>query len=425
LTFADLRTGSSHTCGTTSDGHAYCWGNDATGELGDGYAITQRMPGPVSGGQTFTWIAGGESFACGVTTSGSALCWGRNDTGQLGDGTTVSRNSPTSVMGGLTFATVDAGWYHACGLTTAGAAWCWGSGPYGELGTGQARGIASPPVAVSGGLVFRSISAGWYRSCAIAADSTLYCWGLNNGGQLGDGTTTDRAAPTAVTGGRKFLLVAAGESSTCGIAADSTAWCWGYGVGGRLGNGTLTSSNVPVAVSGGLKFRMLHIGYGHTCGVANSGRVYCWGRDWYGMQGNGQPLVDQLVPGAVSGSLTFTAVGGGRYHTCGIAVGGRGYCWGANFGGRIGSGTWPDSGSSVPVQVAGGSQLVSLGVAQMHTCALDASGMAFCWGDNGNGELGRGRFSWSASPLAVDFPTPVSLAAAVPISHVTRGGPRP
>jgi len=136
--YMQLSAGDYHTCGLTSRGAAYCWGYNGSGGLGDGTTTTSGVNGPqrVIGGLKFASIQGGSFFTCGLTASGAAYCWGENNSGQLGDGTTSNSLSPQAVIGGLKFVSISVGYYHTCGITSRGAAYCWGYNVQGQLGDG-------------------------------------------------------------------------------------------------------------------------------------------------------------------------------------------------------------------------------------------------------------------------------------------------
>ena len=205
LTFQSVTAAFYHSCGVTTAGAAYCWGSSTSAQLGDGTStLGNPVPVPVSGGLTFQSVTAALTHSCGLTTAGAAYCWGNNTFGQLGNGTFTVGLVPVPVSGGLTFESLTAGHSHSCGVTTAGAAYCWGNNGLGRLGNGTMT-ASNVPAAVSGGLTFQSvtISPGMMggssaHTCGATTDGDRYCWGSNGSGQLGDGTKTDRNVPVLV-----------------------------------------------------------------------------------------------------------------------------------------------------------------------------------------------------------------------------------
>lgn len=352
-----IAAGAYQTCAIATDGRAYCWGDNASGDIGDGTTIERKVPTLVSGDIDFATVSGGYWHTCGLGRDGTGYCWGFNSYGDLGDGTNTARLVPTPVAGGHQFVQLESGTWTGCGLVAGGAAWCWGNNDYGRVGDGTTT-HRNTPVAVIGGLSFTSIVAGANLTCGLVSGGQAYCWGQNNSGQLGDGTLTDRHQPTAVSGGHSFSVLALGYAHTCGLTEAGVAYCWGLSSNGQVGDGHTTDRTVPTPVAGGLTFRSLIAGGRHTCGTLASGAAMCWGQNSptpaYG--GGGQlgdgTLIDRLVPTAVAGGLGFSAMTAGESHTCGIATTGSAWCWGNNAYGQLGD----DSNENrlVPTPVTGG-----------------------------------------------------------------------
>ena len=276
LALADVSIGHGQVCGRTDAGDGYCWGDFEGGVRGlatisfDTSHATMA-PNPIDGGHSWTQLAAGWWHTCGLDRNGAAWCWGADNLGQLGAVAAAVDSScglaplpcskvPVAVDGGHVFTSLSAGGAHTCGVTTAGDVYCWGSDAEGQLGVGGAADLcagalhircALAPVKVSTNwpVVFVQVSAGESHTCARSDSLQAYCWGDDSYGQLGIG---GGRAPTAwpVKTDVRFQVLASGTSHTCGIAVGGAAWCWGDNASGELGNGTVLDANVPVPVAG-------------------------------------------------------------------------------------------------------------------------------------------------------------------------------
>jgi alpha-tubulin suppressor-like RCC1 family protein len=358
LSFRQVSAGFSDTCGVTSDNSIYCWGQNTLGQLGDGTTTDRLTPVAVVGGLRFRQVSAGARHTCGITLHNVAYCWGANFAGQLGDGTSTDRPTPVAVAGGLRFREVSASANgdHTCGVTTENVAYCWGANFNAQLGDGTTNNFRPTPVAVAGGLRFRQVTAGGIHTCGVVTGHRAYCWGTNFFGQFGNGMIDNgpqivlTPTPVAVAGGLRFHQVDAGSIHTCGLTPRNFAYCWGNNEFGLLGDGTTTNRLTPVAVAGGLRFRQVSAGENfHTCGVTTANVAYCWGRNFSGLLGDGT-TANHPTPVAVAGGLRFRQVSAGSVHTCGVATGNRAFCWGNNLLGQLGDGT--TSAHFTPVAVA-------------------------------------------------------------------------
>ncbi len=365
LSFRQVSAGLRHTCGVTTDDRAYCWGDNATGQLGNGGVLDRGSPVPVAGGLRFILVSAGGSYTCGLTTGERAYCWGENTAGQLGDGTTTSTRIPVAVAGGRRFRQVRAGHFHTCAVNPFNVAFCWGRNSNGQLGDNTTTNRRTP-VRVNGGLAFRRVLPAGFHTCGVTTVDLAYCWGRNEDGQLGDETTIQKFKPRAVDGGHSFSQVwtgafvgGGGNSVSCAVDTDNRAFCWGDNRIGAVGDGTSGFGVIrirPTAVLGGLLFSMVSTGGAHTCGITTTSLAYCWGSDGNFQLGDGNGQVnDRSTPGAVVGGHRFRAITTGTLHTCGITVTDQAYCWGINFDGQLGIGsidTSPFTPKSSPMLVA-------------------------------------------------------------------------
>ncbi|MEU4623987.1 fibronectin type III domain-containing protein [Actinoplanes sp. NPDC023801] len=355
-----LAAGYGHTCGVGSDSRTFCWGRGAEGQLGNDRTTYRSAPVAVTApaGVSFTQLTAGQSYTCGVGSDTRTYCWGSNDSGQLGDGGTANRSVPAAVdtPAGVGLTQLTSGDRHTCGLGSDSRTYCWGLGTDGQLGDGGTAN-RSAPVAVStpAGVRLTQLDARNSHTCGMGSDSTVYCWGYNGNGQLGDGSFTNRSTPVPVNTppGVSFTQFAVGGYHTCGLGSDTKAYCWGLGETGQAGNGGTAnrSSMAAVTTPSGVSFTQLTAGSNHTCALGSDTRIYCWGYNRYGQVGDGS-ATDRLIPVPVDTppGVSLTRLAHGWHHTCGLGSDTRTYCWGLNETSQLGDGGTTDR--STPMAVS-------------------------------------------------------------------------
>lgn len=251
FSYTTIAAGGMHTCGTASSG-TWCWGENASGQVGDSTLSARREPTLVKTNQTFTRVVTGNAHSCGLTAAGEAYCWGDNTYGQIGNGTFNHQRTPVAVLGAFTFAGIDAGGTHTCALVATGTAYCWGRGESGELGDSTVVNSSTPVMVLAEpGVSFTTGLAGGQHACGIATDQLGWCWGENSSGQLGDSTISSRTAPVRISSPLQWLGVSGGEDYSCGMTVtQNLVYCWGLNDVGQLGDGTLRRHRTPEKILG-------------------------------------------------------------------------------------------------------------------------------------------------------------------------------
>ena len=348
-------------------------------------------------------VATGWGHSLALYEDGRVVAWGRNTQGQLGDGSEEDRAAPVAVVDGdgvplQGIVAIAAGYEHALALHSDGQLYAWGEGASGQLGDGTvtARNQAALVRLASGspleGIV--AIAAGWDHNLALAEDGTLYAWGLNGSGQVGDGSTMQRNAPVVVGGLSAVAAIAAGGDHSLALAG-GTLYSWGSNQYGQLGEGSGSEQTTPVAVALS-HVTALAAGAYHTLALDQAGAVWAWGRNQQGQLGDGTtqeralPVAVKWESGApVSGVAGISA---GDYHNVVRLDDGSLWSWGANGSGQLGSGDKAGRGHPVAVIGADGGPLevVQAAAGGNHSLALDAQRRVLAWGNNEYGQLGNG-----------------------------------
>lgn len=347
-----IAVGGFHTCALLEEGNVKCWGLNTSGQLGDGSTTDRSIPGEVTGlGDNIVSLAAGYYHTCALTSASGVKCWGNNASGQLGDGTQTFRSLPVDVSGlSSGVISITAGMYHTCALTAGGGAKCWGANGWGALGDGTNT-MRLVPTDVSGltsGVA--SLAAGYNHTCAVVGGGAK-CWGRNWYGQVGDGTTADCNTPVDVidlaTG---VSSLAGGESHTCATLSGGGVKCWGANAFGQLGDGNYADSHTPVDVNSltGIVVS-LAAGRDHTCAAFPSGEARCWGANGYGQIGDGTTEVRSSPAGVYDLASGVAALEAGEYHTCADMESEGAKCWGSNIAGQLGD--WTKTNRYKPVEV--------------------------------------------------------------------------
>ena len=418
----------------------YCWGQNSFRQLGQGGTSTATATQPVlastvtnAPGDEITGLSVGDYHTCINSSNGKIYCWGYNVLGGLGNGNTTSPSdvgqvtSSTAELGVNANTKIAVGSYHTCAIGPDEKVYCTGDDlTANQLGNGGSSTNTNTPTAVAAGAIpvgsrIKSIWAGGYHTCALADNTKVYCWGRNDEGQLGNGSTGLTTVPVEVSqsfmpAGVKIRSMSLGMYYSCAIGSDFRAYCWGDNAQGQLGKGDSANSNRPVAVSqgsipAGVNFRGIAAGGSHTCAITSDAKMYCWGRNDEGQlgkgnsgSGSGTNVPIAVLQGTIAANTRMRQISTGINHTCAITSSSKAYCWGANNYGQIGNGSSGTARVTSPTAVSQGNVPAGVGIRSItlgfyHSCAVASNGRPFCWGYNNSYQTGDG-------PLNVNKLTP-------------------
>jgi len=306
--FVQIEAGNLFATALKADGSAWAWGLGTSGQLGDNTILSKSVPIVVAGSHSFIYIGASQAAGHAIKVDGSVWSWGSGPSGQLGDGTVANKSSPVPVVGGHSFIQLAGFTTTVLALKANGEAWSWGSGTLGQLGNNAFGVIVSSPVQVVGGHSFIQVSMGATHGTALKEDGSVWCWGSNSVGQLGNnqsdpGGLFNRSSPVQVVGGHSFIKIDAASAFTMALKADGSAWGWGANVFGQLGQGNTTpqTTSSPVPVAGGHSFADIGAGHDWCIGVKRDGTIFSWG------QNANLQLADNTI--ASSRSIPVQAVG--------------------------------------------------------------------------------------------------------------------
>ena len=346
-----IAAANNHTCVLSSTGRLYCWGRHNRGQIGHGdtgmttgdspEAAPVLAPRQVGSAADWAALSAGFNHSCAVNAAGELHCWGDNREGQLGVGANGnSLNVPTRVGTATNWAAVAASNDHTCAVNTGGELYCWGSNGDGRLGVGSTPASADTPQRVGSGSDWEGVFAGEDHTCATTTDgASLYCWGLGNDGELGQGNKDNQSAPTQLMGISDVASFGAGNEHNCLVLDNGQLHCWGENNDFEVGLAGNTDDAVsPQRVGTASDWASATGGGNHSCAINTGDQLHCWGDNEHGQLGIAGNAMQQETPMRVGTSANWTIVDGGNDHACAANSDGKLFCWGRNHRGQLGQG---------------------------------------------------------------------------------------
>jgi alpha-tubulin suppressor-like RCC1 family protein len=406
--WVSVAAGFGHTVALKSDGSLWAWGENLSGQLGDGTTKSKKTPTRIGSENDWVSVAAGFIVTVALKSDGSLWAWGMNDYGQLGNDITDSP-FPLEVYkdfilsANKNYISIAGGNHHTLALKSDGTLWAWGGNNRGQLGytavetcldrtTGSSFSCSTFPKKVGTDNNWGSIAAGDAHTAALKSNGTLWAWGGNWDGQLGDGTTVDRPSPVKIGADDNWVSVKTGTFHTVALKSDGTLWAWGYNVYGQLGYNTTeicfgyTCSTLPKQVGTNNKWVSIAAGGGFTIALRSNGTLWAWGRNDYGQLGDGTN-VNKNAPHRIGTDNNWVSIAAGRYHTVALKSDGTLWGWGDNSRGQLGDGT--NVSKLIPTQIDLSNKWVSITAGEYHTIALKSNGTLWAWGDNSYGQIGN------------------------------------
>jgi gliding motility-associated-like protein len=462
--WAKISAGEDYSMAIKSDGTLWTWGASGRGELGDETVSFRTTPSQIGLATNWTEISAGESHSVALKKDGTLWAWGYNFAGQLGDGTKIDKTTPIQIGSDTDWIKISVGFYYTVGLKKNGTLWAWGRNGWGALGDGTIS-DRSMPVQVGTEKHWSLMSAGYYHvialSCAPTTSTTnaticrgssyafngtnyteagaytthltnaagcdsiatlnlsikksaysLWTWGSNYNGELGNGTTSQCATPMPIGVTSDWVQVIAGGFHNIAQKSDGSLWAWGKNDHGQLGDGTVVKKMLPVQIGTATDWTQIAAGWYHTVALKKNGTIWAWGVNSDGELGDGT-TVDKKVPVQIGLSTDWVKIATGMFETYAIKMDGTLWAWGLNNFSQLGLGPGAKGYMDMPTQVGVASDWVNIS-ANRQVVATKKDGSLWAWGDNDYGQIGDGTFGGEKY-------TPIQIGTDVGWDKLTTG----
>jgi alpha-tubulin suppressor-like RCC1 family protein len=390
--FRSLALTQSTACAISGARKLYCWGSGRYGQLGDGVlpmgeSDTRAFAVPTQIGNVENWdsVVAGDGVFCARNVKAERYCWGNNYDGQFADDTLGKQiyNEITRATGD--FSKMSLGDEHGCGIDSANHLFCWGDGDYGKLGNGETEGGSQRTPTQVGSDTWKSVAVSGYHSCAVQTNGTLFCFGENDSGECGQPEETEAiGTPTQVGSDTDWTSVTAGEAFSCARKSNGSIYCWGGNWSGELGNGTTDNSHTPVRVGTDTDWVSVSAHGSGACGIKSNGQIFCWGTNESGQLGRTDLGLSVSTPSRVAIEQEVTGVFGVNAR-CAMTSGDQIHCWGDNTNSNGALGRGVKGSESDWLALDSGYTALSISSANAGDpsgggCGIKQDGKLYCWG---------------------------------------------
>jgi len=401
--FKSISVGRSHSLAIDELGYIWSCGYNTMGQLGNGSYTGTSTPVKIEPDTKFKSISAGYDFSMAIDEVGNLWSWGGNFSGQLGDGTLTSSSLPLKIRPDIKFVSLSLGYNFSTAIDESGNLWTWGENSNGQLGNNETANTKLP-AQIKQGTEFETVSAGSEFALAIEKSGNLWSWGYNNSGQLGIEITSIKLIPVLIKSETNFKSIASGFKNSMAIDESDKLWVWGFNYYGQLGDGSTTNRMCPVQIELGTQFKSVSTYYS-TIAIDKSGNLF-------GCGSTGLPYSIRSSKLKIMSNLKFKSISEGNMHSLAIDESGNIWACGDNRGGQLGDGTTTENYMQIN-QIISEVKFKSVSARSYHSLAIDESGYLWAWGDNWYGQLGDG--------TKEDKSTPVKIKSNLKFNQISAG----